>query len=61
MLQAQQQRLSLLQRLLTASEDVRVEIIKTEEVLIDADFFNLINKLSQAALANGDQASAKLS
>ena len=58
MLQAQQQRLSLLQRLLTASEDVRVEIIKTEEALIDADFFNLINKLSQAALANGDQASA---
>ena len=58
MLQAQQQRLSLLQRLLTASVDVRAEIIKTEEALIDADFFNLISKLSQAALANGDQASA---
>jgi hypothetical protein len=58
MLQAQQQRLNLLQRLLTASEDVRAEIIKTEEALIDADFFNLISKLSQAALANGDQASA---
>ncbi len=58
MLQAQQQRLSLLQRLLTASQDVRAEIIKTEEALIDADFFNLISKLSQAALANGDQASA---
>ena len=26
--------------------------------MIDADFFNLISKLSQAALANGDQASA---
>jgi hypothetical protein len=58
MLQAQQQRLSLLQRLLTASVDVRAEIIKTDEALMDADFFNLISKLSQAALANGDQASA---
>jgi hypothetical protein len=58
MLQAQQQRLNLLQRLLTASEDVRAEIIKTDEALIDADFFNLISKLAQAALANGDQVSA---
>ena len=58
MLQAQQQRLSLLQRLLTASADVRAEIIKTEEALIDADFFNMLGKLAQAAAANGDQASA---
>jgi hypothetical protein len=58
MLQAQQQRLSLLQRLLTASDDVRAGIIKTDEALIDADFFNMLGKLAQAAVANGDQASA---
>jgi hypothetical protein len=58
MLQAQQQRLSVLQRLLTASDDARAEIIKTEEALIDADFFNMLSKLAQAAAANGDQASA---
>lgn len=57
-LQAQQQRLSLLQRLLTASDESRAEIIKAEEALIDADFFNVISKLAQAAVANGDQASA---
>jgi hypothetical protein len=58
MLQAQQQRLSLLQRLLTAKDDVRAEMIKTDEALIDADFFNMLSKLSQAAAASGDQASA---
>jgi hypothetical protein len=58
MLQAQQQRLNLLQRLLTASDDVRAEMIKTDEALMDADFFNMISKLGQAAMANGDQVSA---
>jgi CpXC protein len=58
MLQAQQQRLSLLQRLLTVSEDARAEIVKTDEALIDADFFNMLSKLAQAAQVNGDQASA---
>jgi hypothetical protein len=58
MLQAQQQRLNLLQRLLTASDDARAEMIKTDEALIDADFFNMLSRLAQAAAASGDQASA---
>jgi len=58
MIQAQQQRLNLLQRLLGASADVRAEIIKNEENLIDADFFTLLGRLGQVALANGDQVAA---
>ena len=58
MIQAQQQRLSLIQRLLGASEEVRAEIIKNEESLIDADFFTLLGRLGQVSLANADQVSA---
>ena len=58
MIQAQQQRLSLIQRLLGASEEVRAEIIKNEEGLIDADFFTLLGRLGQVSLANADQVSA---
>ena len=58
MIQAQQQRLSLIQRLLGASEDARAEIIKNEENMIDADFFTLLGRLGQVSVANDDQASA---
>ena len=58
MIQAQQQRLSLLQRLLGSSPDVRAEIIKNEENLIDAEFFALLSRLGQVAMASGDQVAA---
>jgi hypothetical protein len=58
MIQAQQQRLSLLQRLLGASPEVREEIIKNEENLIDAEFFALLSRLGQVAMAGGDQVAA---
>jgi len=58
MIEAQQQRLSLIQRLLGASEDARAEIIKNEENMIDADFFTLLGRLGQVSVANDDQASA---
>jgi hypothetical protein len=60
MLQAQQLRLSLIQRLMTStSEEAIAEIIKQEDALMDADFFNLLSRLVQASLAGGDQESAQ--
>lgn len=59
MIQAQQNRLALLQRLVGASEEVLNEIVKQEESLMDADFFNLLNRLGDAAMMSGDQESAR--
>ncbi len=60
MIQAQQQRLNLLQRLLSASSDAaRAEIIKQEESLIDESFFALSNQLLEASIADHDEQSAK--
>jgi hypothetical protein len=59
MIQAQQQRLNLLQRLATtADESVRAEIIKQEDALLDQDFFMLLNRLGEAAMSSGDRESA---
>lgn len=60
MLDAQQKRLVLLQRLLsTASPEARGEIIKQEEALVDESFFALLNRLLEASLAQGDQQVAR--
>ncbi len=60
MIQAQQQRLNLLQRLLAAtSDDVRDQIITQEQKLIDNSFFGLTNQLVEAAISNQDEQSAK--
>jgi hypothetical protein len=59
MIQGQQKRLNLLQRLATASPDARVEIIKQEEELIDQDFFGIMNRLIEGSIAQGDQQSAR--
>jgi hypothetical protein len=59
MIQAQQQRMSLISRLLEASsEDVRLEIVKQDEKLIDADFFTLLRRVAAMSLSNGDQETA---
>jgi hypothetical protein len=61
MIQAQQQRLNLLQKLMSASSsDVRKEIIKQEEELVDADLFAILNRLGQSAAMSGDQSAVKL-
>ena len=58
MVQAQQQRLGLLQRLLTATdEEVRLEIIKQEKQLVDGELFNLLGRLLETAAATGDRES----
>ncbi|MGB9639769.1 MAG: CpXC domain-containing protein [Anaerolineales bacterium] len=60
MIQAGQQRLSLIQRLLMASSDeVRKEIIQQEDAQIDEDFFGLLERLAEAAMASGDNTSTQ--
>jgi CpXC protein len=59
MIQAQQQRLRLLQDLMSASKESFVELATKEDELIDETFFSLASSLIQAALAGGDQASAR--
>lgn len=60
MIEDQQKRLALLQRLLTIpNAESRIEVIKQEEALIDEDFFNMFARLLEATLAQGDERSAK--
>lgn len=58
MIQAQQNKLRLLQRMLPAADDAIEEIVRQEGSLIDAEFFALMTNLGESALAAGDRASA---
>ncbi|MGE5123868.1 MAG: CpXC domain-containing protein [Acidobacteriaceae bacterium] len=59
MIQAQQDRMNLMQRLLNASDEVIDEVTSKEDQLFDSDFFNLLNRLIETAVINGDQESGK--
>jgi len=59
MIAAQEKRLQLIQRLLTASEKSRIDLAKTEEELIDAEFYGLLNRLYETAALSGDQDGAQ--
>jgi hypothetical protein len=60
MIQAQQKRLSLLQRLLSASSDeIRNQMLEQEKELVDESFFSIVGRMAEAAQAQGDQASAR--
>lgn len=60
MLDEQQKRVSLIQRLLEASSpDVRAAIIKENTALLDETFFALFNRLIDAALQSGQQQTAQ--
>ncbi len=59
MIQEQQKRLQLLQRLMEAKDDVLAEIAKNEDTLLDREFFSLLARLLEVAAASGDQASAQ--
>jgi hypothetical protein len=60
MLDAQQKRLALLQRLMATSDPAaRVDIIKQEAALIDESFFNILGRLGEASMAQGDQQVAR--
>jgi hypothetical protein len=60
MVQAQQQRLNLIQRLLSASSsEVRAELARQDDALVDATFFALLRRLTESAAMSGDQAAAQ--
>lgn len=59
MINAQQERINLIQRLLSASEDVRIEIIKTEDQLIDHEFFTILSRLIGSAMMSQEETAAE--
>lgn len=60
MIEAQQKRLALMQRMLAVtSDDVLDQMVKENDALLDADFFNLFNRLMSAAMQARDENAAK--
>lgn len=60
MIQAQQQRVNLLQRLISSpSDDGKSEILKQEGNLVDESFFALLNQLLQASASGQDEQSVQ--
>lgn len=59
MIDAQQERIKLIERLLSASEESVKEIAQQEDELIDADFFVLLSRLGEASQMSGDENSAR--
>jgi len=60
MLKAQQDRVTLVERLIqTSAADVRSEIIKQNEGMFDEQFFALFSRLAQSAMASGQEPIAK--
>ncbi len=60
MLKAQQDRLSLLQRLASTTPDARTEVIRQEEALIDEQLLMILQRLIQSAAAAGESDSAQV-
>jgi hypothetical protein len=60
MIEAQKEKMEFLQRLATASDEgVRLELLKEQEDLVDADLFNILTRLMETAAGTGDQESAR--
>lgn len=59
MIQAQEQKLNLLQRLMNSSDDSRAQIAAQEDELLDGEFFTLLSRLAESSMASGDQESAR--
>lgn len=56
MIQAQQQRVNLIERLLAASNaETRKHLIQQEASLLDAEFFSLFSRLLEGAVASGQE------
>jgi hypothetical protein len=55
MIEAQEERLNLIQRLLSASEEGQIDIINQEDELIDDEFFVIFSRLLEASLAGQDE------
>ena len=60
MIQGQQKRVTIVERLLTAtSPEARSDIIKQESALFDAEFFAIFARLVEGALSSGQEQAAK--
>ncbi len=59
MLEAEERRVKLLQRLLSAPEDALVDILKQEDETVDARFFQAVSQLIDAARTGNDEVSAQ--
>ena len=60
MIDDQQKKLALLQRLLSISDEDSLEkVIAQEEALIDQSFFALLSRIAEAAIAQGDRDTAQ--
>jgi hypothetical protein len=57
MIESQQKKLLLLQRLIDASPDAMVEIVKQEDVEINGEFFALLKRLAEIAAMSQEQES----
>lgn len=61
MIKAQQQKVALVERLLSASSaETRAELIRQESALIDGEFFAIFSRLAESILASGQQQMAAL-
>lgn len=59
MIQASQQRMDLLQRLVNSTDDQIDDLAKAEDAQFDGEFYNLLNRLIETSMMTGDQASAE--
>lgn len=60
MLKAQQERVQFLEKLMqVTSKDVRLELMKQNETLIDEQFFALFSRIAQNAMQSGQEAIAR--
>ena len=59
MLQAQQARMQLLQRLATIGTEERAALAKENQALMDEAFFSLISQLVEVSISQGDEQSAR--
>lgn len=59
MIENQQKRLNLLQRILSAQSNDRLNLIKQEEDLIDTAFFSLFSRILQSTIEQKDEKSSK--
>lgn len=59
MIEEQEERMALMQRLMAASPESQAEIIKQEAELIDEQFFALFSRLADVALMGDDQSVAQ--
>lgn len=58
MIEAQQERINLIQRLLSAKGEARIEMIRSEDVKIDDDFFGIFSRLLESAIMSREENAA---